>query len=347
MKENDLNPVWLLESPSYQYENFKNIIDYTGYDVFCLYPGNICTRKTKGLFDLSGNPVDPKLLTDKYSVILKTGSNLLPKQIDVLSIAKTRKMIQMAHSILGVAIDVVAAIPLTNHKTLYGLYPEVWMNISCANARYNKLVTKNKADHVLSTKTHPYMTKVLEPLHSDIEDGTLGLLLSNSGGVGSFAKKVATGLKNGNKHYKKILVKRHPLISSTSGQSFRVLEEYCDEIEFIDSSSDKNKFFDRCSVIVTGMSSTFVEATLRNKHYNRSQKIYGINESTRFGMTDYPFDGTGIIFSDWTKQDDYKACEQYDDLLKITSEKEINKSYLESINEMILKINTKNEMKEW
>jgi len=332
-------PVWLLESNGYQYENFKKIIEYSGWDVFTFYKINKIDQKNRSFFDMDKNEIDPETLKDKYSVIIKTGSGRLPRHIDILQIAETRKIIQIPHSIIGFTVDIFAAMPATNFKTLYGLYPEVWMNISSVQERYQSLVDKGKTSNVFPSKTHPYMAKVLEPLHSDIEKGSLGILMSNAGGPGPFVKLMVEGLKKRPK-YKKIYVKRHPLSETMSTSIFKPLLEYCDELEVIKSSSDKNKFFDRCETLCIGMSSTFVESNLRCTHYNRPQFIYGVNENNRNGRTDFRFSEQGLEFNDWSETKDYKPWSQYNDLLSITDENAIYDEYINSLQNIIETINT-------
>jgi hypothetical protein len=337
---NDLNPVWLLESPFYQYNNFKKIIEYSKWDAFCLYNKNECTRKNKALYNLKGESVDPNTLTDKYSVIIQTGSNLFPNQIDVLQLSKSRKVIRMTHSISGLSIDQIAAMPLTNYKQLFGLYPKVWLNIKEISDRFKKIEKNGKLNHIEGLDTHPYLVKVIEPIQAEIEKDSVGILLSNCTNVKHYVQTVLNGLKIRNKKYDNIYIRRHPLKNSNVIKAFEPLRQYTNNVvEANPYDEDKNHFFDRCETILAGgLSSTFIETNLRNNYHNRPQKIFAINEIVRVGMEDLYFKDSLIDCNDWEVNTEYKPWTLYNDFLNITTEKGIYDSFLNSINNVLSRI---------
>ncbi len=352
-------PVWIVENPTYHYDNFKDQIEYSGWDVYSFYNGNKNNLKSIGFFDMDKNPVDPETLKEKYSVIIKTGSARFPRHLDVLGITTTRKCIQVAHSIIGATVDLAASMPLGNQKTNYGLFPEVWLNASLTNERYQKLVAKGKTENALPVKTHPYMAKVIEPLHHIQEPNTLGLLLANGqgSGAGSFTNKIIQGLEKRNAHFDKIYVKRHPLQQTSSGAVFKELKKYTDELIVIQANEDKNGFIDRCETIVTGMSSMFAEASLRGKFHKTNKQVFAVNDVVGVGVppkvyaedgsytfdrskTDFHFADTGITYTDWSTGVPYEDWTQYDGLLDICTAPTIFQEFVDSVNETITVINT-------
>lgn len=337
----ELKPCWILENPFYQYQNFKDIIEYSGFDFYCFYKGNKINKKDKNFYDLNGNKVNPADLKDKYSVIIKTGSGVLPTEVDVLQISKSRKIIQTSHSIIGLTVDCVAGIPLGSYSKLRGIFPEVWLNVSTIKERYDKLQAKGKSDAAYKIKTHPFMVKVLEPIKSEIEKDSLGILTSNCSHIGNYVQKLLNGLKIRNKNgikYNNVYIKRHPLSTSNDLTIFEPLKEYVNNVVYFDKDADKNEFFDKCQTIIAGMSSTFAESNLRNNYYNRNQKIYGLDEIIRVGMSDNSFGEKGVAFNNWELDEQYKKWTQYDDMLNITDRKEIYDEFLNAVNEIILNL---------
>jgi len=333
-------PLWLVENPQYQYKNFKDFIEYTKWDVLSLHPSNSHKAKDKNLYTLSGDLVDIDKIKEKYSVIIKTGSNKLPFDIDLLSVTKYRKAIQIPHSIIGMIVDAYAGIPLSNQKVLYGLFPKAWHNVSFTENRYQKLKTKNKLDNIKETQTHPYLAKVFEPLKNEVEKNTVGLLLSYNGGVGKFCKLAEQGLKIRDSKLDVLYIKRHPMTDSNAGAVFEPLKKYTKKIVFVEADADKNEFYDRCETIVTGMSSTYVESLLRSKFYKTKQKFYAVNEVNRNGMEDHLFSEQGVDFPDWSKLG-YHDNTQYDSLLEITGKDKIFASFFDDIHVLLKRIATK------
>lgn len=318
------NPCFLIESYHYQLDQFKALIEHTGWDYYFLYNTHDYERKNKGIYDKDLNPVDIDAILEnegeKYSAYIQSGSAINHPDINLSKICEKKRPINFSHSILGMTVDHSAGVSVTKNR--FGLYPDSWLNIPRISEKVEKY-----PNNCYKIETHPIMTQVLEKPMVEQEKNTLGIILSVQTGYA----KLIPAIKDIASQFDKVYIKPHPL-KANCARSFKSIPN----VECVPPDGSKYNFTDRCEFIVAGSSSLFVEATLRSKLFNLNQGFYCFDDPVGASPTKYRIleEIPGTVSIENFDKNQKPITDVYDNFLKHKT----NQDILEHLETQIVKV---------